>query len=93
MNFEKIIDHPNPPHIGTIIYSALRQPQIDVNVTRAAKMLGVSRPTLSNLLNGNADLSEGMAFKIEQVFRIEAEPMLVYQAKRRYREWVRQNTI
>ena len=34
-------------------------------MTEAAKKLGVGRPALSNLLNGNASLSHNMAVRLE----------------------------
>ena len=58
----------SPAHIGIEI----RQSVIPANlsVTEAAKMLGVGRPALSNLLNGKAALSPEMAMRLERVFGI-----------------------
>ena len=39
-----------------------------VSVTQAAERLGVGRPALSNLLNGNSSLSDEMAVRLERVF-------------------------
>ena len=57
-----------PVHPGVEI----RQSVIPSNlsVTEAAKMLGVGRPALSNLLNGKATLSPEMAMRLERVFGI-----------------------
>ncbi|MDH5588273.1 MAG: helix-turn-helix domain-containing protein, partial [Nitrospirota bacterium] len=41
----------NPPHPGDFIRTEIIEP-IGLSVTAAAKVLGVSRPTLSSLLNG-----------------------------------------
>ena len=46
----------NPPHPGDFIRTEVIAPN-GLSVKAAAEILGVSRPTLSNLLNGNADLS------------------------------------
>lgn len=48
-------------------------------VTDAAVMLGVGRPALSNMLNGNAALSWDMALKIEQVFGLDADDLMKMQ--------------
>lgn len=39
-----------------------------VSVSEAARLLGVSRPALSNLLNGKATLSTNMAVRLEKAF-------------------------
>ena len=53
----------NPPHPGEFIRTELVEPA-GLSVTAAAKALCVSRPTLSSLLNGKADLSGEMALQI-----------------------------
>ena len=40
-----------------------------MSVTKAAELLGVGRPALSNLLNGNAALSADMAARLESTFK------------------------
>lgn len=50
-----------------------------VSVTKAADLLNVSRPTLSNLLNGNASLSPEMAKKLERAFGTNAQELLELQ--------------
>ena len=53
-----------------------------MNVTKAAKAIGVGRPALSNLLNGNARLSPEMAAKLEKAFdAANAEELLQMQSK------------
>jgi addiction module HigA family antidote len=52
----------------------------DLSVTAAAKTLGVGRPALSNLLNGNASLSSEMATRIEKAFGASSEALLKMQA-------------
>ena len=51
-----------------------------MTVTEAAKRLGVGRPALSNLLNGNASLSEEMASRLERAFGADAKDLLRRQA-------------
>jgi addiction module HigA family antidote len=57
----------NPPHPGDFIRTEIIE-SAGLTVTAAAKALRVSRPTLSSLLNGKADLSGGIALRIEEAF-------------------------
>lgn len=65
-------------HIGAYIREHVI-PQ-GMSVTNAAKLLGVGRPALSNLLNGNASLSPEMAKKLERTFAANAKDLLHRQA-------------
>ena len=67
------IQHPGA-HVRTQVIPS------DMNVTTAAKLLEVSRPTLSNLLNGNADLSPEMAARLEAAFGTSARELLDLQS-------------
>ena len=60
----------NPPHVGEMIRYEVLEP-LGLKVTEAAKVLGVSRPALSNLLNGRAALS-GLAH--DGAFRPTSRP-------------------
>jgi plasmid maintenance system antidote protein VapI len=40
----------------------------------------ISRPTLSSLLNGNADLSEDMALRIEKAFGVKMGTLMRVQS-------------
>lgn len=53
---------------------------VGMSVTDAAKRLGVGRPALSNLLNGNSSLSPNMAVKLEKSFGIDRQKLLDIQA-------------
>ena len=53
----------------------------DLSVKEAAKLLGVGRPALSNLLNGKASLSAEMALRLEKTFGASQEELLGLQAK------------
>jgi addiction module HigA family antidote len=57
----------NPCHPGEIIREEVLGP-LSLTVTEAAKVLGVARPRLSNLLNENAALTTDMALRIEKAF-------------------------
>jgi len=52
---------------------------LDLSVTEAAKVLGVSRPALSALLNGRAALSPDMALRIEKAFGAKMDTLLRMQ--------------
>ena len=52
-----------------------------MSVTEAAKRLGVGRPALSNLLNGNASLSPEMAVRLERSFGADRQKLLDMQAQ------------
>ena len=69
----------NPPHPGEFIRTEIIQPT-GLSVTAAAKVLGVSRPTLSSLLNGKADLSGVMALRIEKAFGVKMDTLMRMQA-------------
>lgn len=52
-----------------------------MSVTKAAEKLGVSRPALSNLLNGKVSLSPAMALRLEMVFGAKKDELLRMQAE------------
>ena len=68
----------NPPHPGDFIRTELVQPA-GLSVTAAAKALQVSRPTLSSLLNGKADLSGEMALRLEKAFGVKMDTLMRMQ--------------
>ena len=57
----------NPPHPGKHVRVECLEP-FGLSVTDAAKILGVTRPTLSNLVNEKAGLSPEMAFRLTKAF-------------------------
>ena len=80
----------NPPHPGDFIRTEIIEPA-GLSVTAAAAALQVSRPALSSLLNGKADLSGEMALRIEKAFGVKMETLMRMQsaydiAKTRSRE-------
>jgi addiction module HigA family antidote len=69
----------NPPHPGDFIRTEIIEPA-GLTVTAAAAALQVSRPALSSLLNGKADLSGDMALRIEKAFGVKMDTLM--RAKR-----------
>lgn len=69
----------NPPHPGEALREDCLVP-LGLSVTKAAKWLGVARPTLSELLNGRAGVSPEMAIRLEQAGWGVAEGWLRNQA-------------
>ena len=69
----------NPPHPGDFIRSEIIEPA-RLSVTDAAKALHVSRPTLSSLLNGKADLSGDMALRLEKAFGVKMDTLMRMQS-------------
>jgi antitoxin HigA-1 len=67
-----------PPHPGDFIRTEILDP-LDLTVTAAAQVLQVSRPALSNLLNGQADLSGDMAVRLEKAFGVNLETLMRMQ--------------
>ena len=53
-----------PVHPGRIVRSAIDD--LELSVTDAAHMLNVSRPTLSNMINGHAGISAEMAVRLSK---------------------------
>jgi addiction module HigA family antidote len=70
----------NPPHPGEIIKELCLDP-LGVTVTDAAKALGVSRKTLSELLNGHSRISPEMAVRLSIALNTSAESWLIQQAQ------------
>ena len=68
----------HPVHPGSFIRTEIIEAH-GLSVTAAAKVLGVSRPALSNLLNQNADLSGEMALRIEKAFGVSMDTLMRMQ--------------
>lgn len=69
----------NPPHPGDFIRTEIIE-AAGLTVTAAAIALRVSRPTLSSLLNGKADLSGDMALRIEKAFGVRMDTLMRMQS-------------
>ena len=70
----------NPPHPGKILKSLCLEP-LGLSVTDAAEALGVSRKTLSSILNGRAGISPEMAIRLSIAFDTTAESWLNQQTQ------------
>jgi antitoxin HigA-1 len=68
----------SPPHPGALVREDVLKP-LDLTITKAAQILGVSRPNLSLLLNERIDLSPEMALKLEAAFGLEADMLMGMQ--------------
>ena len=62
----------NPPHPGRSIRENCLDP-LHLNVSEAARVLGVARHTLSRVLNGHAAISPEMAIRLEKAGWSSAE--------------------
>lgn len=69
----------NPPHPGDFIRTEIVE-AAGLSVTEAAGALRVSRPALSSLLNGKAQLSGEMALRIEKAFGVKMDTLMRMQA-------------
>jgi addiction module HigA family antidote len=70
----------NPPHPGTVVLQECIKP-LGLTITQAAAALGVTRNTLSELVNGNRGISPEMAVRLSKVFGGSEESWLVQQAQ------------
>ena len=70
----------NPPHPGEILRELCIDP-LDLSITEAAEGLGVSRKTLSAILNGRAGISPEMALRLSMAFNTSPESWLNQQSQ------------
>jgi addiction module HigA family antidote len=68
----------NPPHLGEVLKELCLEP-LNLTVTDAARGLGVSRKTLSSILNGRLGVSPEMAVRLSIAFDTSAESWLNQQ--------------
>lgn len=68
----------NPVHPGRFLRTEIIE-AYGLSVTEAAKILRVSRPTLSSLLNTKADLSGDMALRFEKAFGVDMDTLMRMQ--------------
>lgn len=74
----------NPPHPGEVLRELCLEP-LGLTVTAVAEALGVSRKTLSAVLNGKAGISPEMAIRLSIAFDTSAESWLNQQSQ--YELW------
>jgi addiction module HigA family antidote len=80
----------NPPHPGEVLKELCLEP-LGLSVTRAAEALGVSRKTLSAILNGRAGISPEMALRLSKAFGTSPESWLNQQMH--YDLWVTAQSV
>lgn len=80
----------NPPHPGEVLRELCLEP-LGLSVTRAAEALGVSRKTLSAILNERAGISPEMAIRLSKAFDTSAESWLNQQVQ--YDLWVAEKSL
>lgn len=68
----------NPAHPGGFVKSEIVE-ALGLSVTRAANVLGVTRPALSALLNERAALSSEMALRLEKAFGVSMDTLMRMQ--------------
>ncbi len=79
-----------PAHPGGFIKTEIIE-ALNLSITRAAQVLGVTRPALSALVNERTSLSSEMALRIEKGFNVSMDTLMRMQnsfdiAKARGRE-------
>jgi len=75
----------NPPHPREVLRELCLEP-LGLTITQAAEALGVSRKTLSSILNGRAAISPEMALRLSMAFDTTPESWLNQQTQ--YDLWV-----
>jgi antitoxin HigA-1 len=70
----------NPPHPGGVVLRECIEP-LGLTITEAAQALGVTRNTLSELVNEKRGISPEMAVRLAKVFGGTEEGWLVQQAQ------------
>ena len=68
----------SPAHPGGFVRHDIIEP-LGLSVTAAAEVLGVTRATLSTLLNERAHLSPEMALRIEKAFGVSMDTLMRMQ--------------
>lgn len=67
-----------PPHPGLSVRHDCLEP-LGLSVTEGARVLGVTRQSLNNLVNGKAGISPEMAIRLDKAFGGTAEGWLALQ--------------
>jgi len=65
------------PHPGSYVKEILKKKKL--TAVKAAEIIGIGRPALTNFLNGKADLSKEMAARLEKAFDIKKSELLQMQ--------------
>ena len=78
----------NPPHPGETLRAFCLEP-LELSVTETANALGVSRKTVSAILNGRSSITPRMAIRLSIAFDTSPESWLNQQAQ--YDLWQERN--
>lgn len=70
----------HPIHPGSYIRETVLEPR-GLTVSEAAKLIGVSRPSLSNFLNGKVSATPNMTARLERTFGVSAVKILELQTE------------
>jgi len=70
----------NPPHPGEILRELCIEP-LGLSITEVAEALGITRKTLSSILNGRSGISPEMAVRLSLAFSTSSESWLNQQAQ------------
>ena len=74
----------NPAHPGDILLELYLKP-LNLSVTAASEQLLISRPRLSDIINGRAGISASMALKLSKAFK--TSPQLWLNLQSNYDLW------
>lgn len=80
----------NPPHPGEILWDLCIEP-LGLTITSVAKSLGISRKTLSEVVNGRAGITPEMAIRLSLAFDTGPEIWLNHQQQ--YDLWKARNKL
>jgi addiction module HigA family antidote len=69
----------NPPHPGKAVRVSCLEP-LGLSVTEGAKVLGITRQSLSNLINGKTGVSPEMALRLSKAFGCTPDTLIKMQA-------------
>lgn len=75
-----IMNMHNPPHPGEVLQEMYIRP-LALSITDAAKGLGITRQSLSELVNGRRNISTEMALRLSKAFSTTAEYWLNMQTQ------------
>ncbi len=67
-------------HPGIVFKNLVIDEDKELNISKVAQMLGVTRVALSRMVNGKTSLTPGLAARIEKVFNISSSLLLKIQA-------------
>ena len=70
----------NPPHPGEVLKMLYLEP-LDLTITDAAKGLGITRKTLSAIVNQRQGISPEMALRLSKAFNTSADLWINMQVK------------